>query len=322
NGPFDDCGGIYNPSWLKFDPKDSGLLYVGQDGGSIRLINFHDSTVTTPITAGMGKWSRGRTIGFTLDGNYMIIANDQTDKNGIATSILSRANDFKDPQVLTSYKNCNGATIHPVTGELYFNSYEKGQFFRFDMNEYLSQGDLGIKDYNELFKIQDVGWEFHIAMAPNGNYAYILVINKNYILRTDYNWDTKKFMQPYVVCGKAREAGWVDGVGTEARLNGPYQGVFVKNPDYAGQKNQYDFYLTEQYNHDIRILSPDGKVTTFAGRGSSSIDSNPYGYIDGALRTEARFDQPRGIAYDARNKVFYVGDCENHRIRKIAMEGK
>src|SRR5699024_4394584 len=129
-------------------------------------------------------------------------------------------------------------------------------------------------------------------------------------------------MQPYVVCGKAREAGWVDGVGTEARLNGPYQGVFVKNPDYAGQKNQYDFYFTEQYNHDIRILSPDGKVTTFAGRGSSSIDSNPYGYIDGDLRTEARFDQPRGIAYDARNKVFYVGDCENHRIRKIAMEGK
>ncbi len=323
NGPFDDCGGIYKPWWLKFDPKDSGLLYVGEDfGGDIRLLNFHDSTVSTPITTGMGNWSRIRTIDFTLDGNYMIIANDQGDKNGIATSILSRANDFKDPQVLTSYKQCNGASIHPITGELYFNSYEKGQFFRFDINRYISQGDLGIKDYNELFKIQDVGWEFHIAMAPNGNYAYILVVNKHYILRTDYNWDTKRFMQPYVVCGKAREAGWVDGVGTEARLNGPYQGVFVKNPDYAGQKNQYDFYFTEQYNHDIRILSPDGKVTTFAGRGSSSIDSNPYGYIDGDLRTEARFDQPRGIAYDARNNVFYVGDCENHRIRKIAMEGK
>ncbi len=323
NGPFDDCGGIYKPSWLKFDPKDSGRLYVGEDnGGDIRLLNFHDSMVTTPITTGMGNWSRIRTIDFTLDGDHMIIANDQGDKNGIATSILSRANNFKDPQVLTSYKQCNGASIHPVTGELYFNSYEKGQFFRFDINKYLSQGNLGIKDYSELFKIQDVGWEFQIDMAPNGNYAYIVVINQHYILRTDYNWDTHEFMQPYVVCGKAREAGWVDGVGTEARLNGPYQGVFVKNPDYAGQQNQYDFYFTEQYNHDIRILTPDGKVTTFAGRGSSSIDSNPYGYIDGDLRKEARFDQPRGLAYDARHKIFYVGDCENHRIRKISMEGE
>src|SRR5699024_11726284 len=153
-------------SWLKFDPKDSGLLYIGEDnGGDIRLVNFHDSTVTTPITRGMGNWSRIRTIDFTLDGNYMIIANDQTDPKGIATSILSRTKDFQDPQVLTSFKQCNGAAIHPVTGELYFNNYTKGGVFRFDMNKYFTHG-LETKDYEELFKIQDNGWEFKIDMAP------------------------------------------------------------------------------------------------------------------------------------------------------------
>lgn len=320
DGTFADCGGFLNPTWLVFDPKNPNLLYMGQDGGDIRLLNFKDSTVTTPITRGMGGWSRIRTIAFTTDDNYMIIANDQGDVNGISTSILSRASGFKDPQVLTSYKQCNGASVHPVNGELYFNSYEKGQFYRFDLNRYFANHDLGTKDYQELFKIQDNNWEFQIDIAPTGDYAYIVVINQNYILRTDYDWNNKTFTQPYVVCGEEPNAGWVDGVGTSARLSGPYQGVFVRNPDYAGKKDEYDFYFTEQGNHDIRILTPEGKVTTFAGRGSTSIDSDVKGYIDGGLRTEARFYSPRGLAYDSTNQIFYVGDCDNHCIRKISLE--
>ncbi|MCD2421466.1 IPT/TIG domain-containing protein [Niabella pedocola] len=320
DGTFSDCGGFLNPSWLVFDPKDPNLLYMGQDGGDIRLLNFNNKTVTTPITRGMGGWERIRTIAFTPDQNYMIIANDQGDVNGKSTSILSRATGFKDPQVLTSYKQCNGASIHPVNGELYFNSYEKGQFYRFDLNRYIANHDLGIKDYQELFKIQDNNWEFNINIAPTGDYAYIIVINQQYILRTDYDWSNKTFTQPYVVCGQPRSAGWVDGVGTTARLSNPYQGVFVRNPDYAGKKDEYDFYFTEQNNHDIRILTPQGKVTTFAGRGSSSINPDPFGYIDGGLRTEARFDRPEGLAYDSVNHVFYVGDWMNRCVRKISLE--
>lgn len=319
DGPFSDCGGFSNPSWLIFDPKDPNMLYMAQDGGDVRLLNFKDSMVTTPITRGMGNWERIRTIDFTTDGEYMILSNDQWNENGISTSILSRKNNFKDPQVLTSYRACNGASIHPVNGEMYFNSYEKGQFFRFDMNKYFTEG-LGVKDYEELFKIQDNAWEFNIRIHPTGNYAYIVVINRHYILRTDYNWGTKRFMQPYVICGEPGAWGWQDGVGTNVRLRNPYQGVFVKNPEYAGKEDEYDFYFTEQHNHDIRILTPEGKVTTYAGRGSSSVNPNPYGYIDGDLRLEARFDQPKGLAYDEANNIFYVGDAENRRIRKISLE--
>ncbi|GAB3416891.1 IPT/TIG domain-containing protein [Niabella aquatica] len=320
NGTFDDCGGFNNPSWLVFDPKDPDLLYMGQDGSDVRLLNFKNKTVTTPITRGMGGWNRIRTIDFSLDKNYMIIADDQGDANGKSTSILSRASGFKDPKVLTSYRQCNGAAVHPVNGEMYFNSYEKGQFYRFDLTRYLTNNDLGIKDYQEMFKIQDNDWEFNINIAPGGDYAYIIVINRHYILRTDYDWTNKTFTMPYVVCGQPRSDGWVDAVGTQARLNTPYQGVFVKNPDYAGKQDQYDFYFTEMYNHDIRILTPEGKVTTYAGRGSSSINNNPYGLINGGLRTEARFDRPEGLAYDSVNHVFYVGDWMNRCVRKISLE--
>jgi hypothetical protein len=267
----------------------------------------------------MGNWDRLRSLDFTLDGEYMIISNDQGGVSDISTSILSRANNFKDPQAMTRYKQCNGASIHPVNGEMYFNSYEKGQFFRFDMERYFNH-ELGVNDYEELFKIQDNNWEFNIRIHPTGNYAYIVIVNQHYILRADYNWERKTFTQPYVVCGEARASGWVDGVGSKARLSTPYQGVFVKNSDYAGKADEYDFYFSEQQNHDIRILTPEGKVTTFAGRGSSSLNTNPYGFVEGDLRLEARFNQPTGLAYDEEHKTFYVGDLENRRVRKIALE--
>lgn len=46
------------------------------------------------------------------------------------------------------------------------------------------------------------------------------------------------------------------------------------------------------------------------------------GYVDGDLRQEARFDRPKGIAYDEATDTYYIGDGSNRRIRKIAYEGE
>ncbi len=324
NGHFDVAVGFREPAFMKFDPLNPDHLYVSYDHGpGIYLINFADSTVTQHLTASAGNWGRLRSLDFSIDGEYMIVSHDQWDPNGISTSIMSRTNGFKDPQILTTSRAANGASIHPVNGEMYFNGYEKGEFYRFDvMNSKPVIGDagLGTKDYETLFLVQDNGWEFNIQIHPSGNYAYIVVVNQHYILRTDYNWDEQRFSQPYLVCGEPRSGGWEDGVGSNVRLRNPYQGVFVKNPDYEEQDDEYDFYFTEQHNHDLRILTPQGKVTTFAGRGSSSINPDPWGYVDGDLRQEARFDQPTGLAYNEAEKAFYVMDHQNRRIRKIALE--
>ena len=281
------------------------------------LVNFEDSTITKKRS----DFDRPRSVDFTLDKKYMIIAEDRGGENDRATYRLSRDKNWQDREVLTTYKQCNGASIHPVNGEMYFNSYEKGQFFRFDLNKYFSEG-LGVKDYETLFVVHDPQWEYKIFIHPTGNYAYIVVINQGYILRVNYNWEKKRFTQPYLVCGQIRAFGYQDGVGSSARLNNPYQGVFVKNQAYvdAGKNDAYDFYFTDQMNHAIRILTPEASVTTFAGRGSSSLNSNPYGYVNGDLRLEARFDRPSGIAYNEAEGAFYIGDQANRRIRKIALE--
>ncbi|MDU1631625.1 MAG: hypothetical protein E6834_03335, partial [Bacteroides ovatus] len=45
-----------------------------------------------------------------------------------------------------------------------------------------------------------------------------------------------------------------------------------------------------------------------------------WGYVDGELRSQALFNHPTSIAYDMKRKCFYIGDCDNHRVRKIAPE--
>ena len=89
--------------------------------------------------------------------------------------------------MIAAYKQCNGATIHPINGELYFNSYERGQVFRLDLTDYFKTIKSGrnwdpiVKNnphiFKQLFTIADPSWEFQIFIHPTGKYAYFGVIS-------------------------------------------------------------------------------------------------------------------------------------------------
>ena len=68
------------------------------------------------------------------------------------------------------------------------------------------------------------------------------------------------------------------------------------------------------------MLTPNGVVSTFAGRGSASTSANKWGKQNGEVRERARFKQPIALAYDEATETFYVGDAGNFKIRKIAKE--
>ena len=334
NGPFKDCGGIAAPTWFSFDPENKHILYLAQDEGNkpIRVLDLKNEHIYTNTQFSI---ERARTITWALgkDGvkDTMIIASDRGGDRDVNNWYLVRDKTKPiqeafnvTPQPLMEGKNCNGSAIHPINGELYYNSFALGDVFKFD---YRNAWDADRKafDYTKrekLFSIQDVSWEFNMVIHPSGRYAYIVVVNQHYIMRTDYDNVKKRFGVPYLFCGSVGNASWVDGTGDKARLDTPYQGVFVKNKKYVENKNEdeYDFYFTDRMNHCIRILTPEGSVTTFAGRGSSALNSNPYGYVNGALREKARFDRPSALAYDEETETFYIGDWMNHRIRKIALE--
>ena len=157
---------------------------------------------------------------------------------------------------------------------------------------------------------------------PTGKYIYIIMHESHYILRSNYDEETKKLVTPYIVCGQSGQADYKDLVGINARINKPGQGVFVLNEEYkaANKDDWYDFYFTDTENHCIRVLTPDGVVSTFAGRGSASASSYKWGKQNGEVRERARFNKPVALAYDEATKTFYVGDTGNFKIRKIAKE--
>jgi len=89
-----------------------------------------------------------------------------------------------------------------------------------------------------------------------------------------------------------------------ATFNGP-KGVTV---DKAG-----NIYIVDTENQTIRKI--DGKtniITTIAGTGPKA---RGYGG-DGGLATQAKLDRPHGVCVDDKG-VVYIGDSNNHRVRKV-----
>lgn len=337
--------GFRNDCIMNFDPQNRDHLYIGYDGYAyIQMIDLEKKEIRNAFSTSkfpVGGSQRIRSIDFSLElpkynkpaGHYMIVTFD-VDFSGFTTPSVflverNAGGTFDDTCSVTtigSYRQCNGAAVHP-NGEIYFNSYEKGQVFRFDLNDYLENptawnpNALENPKIEMLFTIADPNWEFKIFIHPTGNYAYLVVINNHYIMRTDYNPTLKRFATPYVVAGHYKVAGYQQDVATNAYLNRPYQGVFVKNPEYT-TGDQYDFYFTEHQNHCVSKLTPSGVVSTFAGRGSNSAlsDGNVWGADDGALRTMARFRDPSGMAYDEATETFYVISTVGRTLRTISMD--
>ena len=335
--------GFRSAGCMAFDPLYPNRLYIVYDGmNKIVELDLEAKTHNLLMSGSKFQDRRLRNCAFTKDGQYMIVSTDRDENGTHSTSlwIVRRNSDgtFSDrssTSVLAAYKQCNGVAVHPVNGEVYFNSYEKGQFFRLDINKYFDvlsgagseEGSLPetwtgyFEDgcFDELFQIYENQWEFNITIHPTGNYAYIDVINRHYILRTDYDWKAKKFTQPYLIAGRSGNAGYADAVGGDARFERPYQGIFVKNPSYAGRSDEYDYYVCDRLNFCVRTITPDGIVRTYAGH-SHNTDNSWWGIEEGDLRTQARFRDVSGIAYDEGKDIFYVLDDVNRRIRTIGLE--
>ncbi|NGM66556.1 IPT/TIG domain-containing protein [Sphingobacterium sp. SGR-19] len=305
-GPFDDCGAFKGVSWLTFDPLNPNHLYFSADNHSARLIDFEEEWVSY-FRHG---FSRVTAINWKLNGDRdMIVSDNHASNTRNAHYIFSRSSGFQQSTAINQpARGVQGAMVHPVNGEFYYSLFRAGEIHRYDFAT--EQGNLAFPNpYNSV--------AIFMVVHPSGDYAYITNYNTHYILRSDYDYTRKTFKAPYPVAGGSQNAGWLDGVGTNARLNHPAQGVFVKNPDYEEQGgDQYDYYFCDASNHCIRILTPRGRVSTFAGRGNNGTN----GYANGDLRLEARFDTPKAIAYDELRQCFYVGDTNNWIIRKIAKE--
>lgn len=317
SGPFNDCGWITYQMWFSFDPQSNfDHLYVTTHKTKLlRKVDLANERVDILPQFSSGL-DRPAIINWTLDENQdMILTDDRSEGSNVnAHFVFKRSTDFKNSEPLVNAKarSLTAAIVHPKNGELYYTAYYDQNIFRYDFET------QQVTTPNRHFATKET---IRMVVHPEGKYAYLMrYYHQNgggYIARMDYDDNAKAFTDPYIICGTTGAGGYVDGVGDRAKVNKPAQGVFVKNPNYEGEEDEYDFYFCDEGNNCVRMMTPYGRITTFAGRGNGIATGD---YADGELRTEARFNAPCAIAYDEKRKCFYVGDSGNNVIRKIALE--
>ena len=174
------------------------------------------------------------------------------------------------------------------TGYIYTRFYQ-GQIVRFDPISRV--GDL-------TFTTPQSGGSYLYFDPNNPELLYISYEDRHAIWV--FNTITRELS---LFAGAHDQSGYRGGDRLEARFNTPSQLVI----DADGI-----MYVADRGNHAIRIITPDGRVTTIIGHGTVA------GYQDGNP-DDALFDNPRGLAIDKHGTIF-VADFGNNVVRKLGVQ--
>ncbi|MEB0136431.1 NHL repeat-containing protein [Actimicrobium sp. CCC2.4] len=156
----------------------------------------------------------------------------------------------------------------------------------------------GAGNLNGVGSLARFAYPGSMAVDTAGN-RYIADQNNNQIrkVRPDGSVST-------LAGASASTPGAADGRGAAARFYSPVSIAI----DRAGM-----LYVADSVNHTIRKVSPQGVVTTLAGRAGDPGSADGRG-------SAARFFDPKGVAVDVAGNVL-VSDSANQTIRKISPDG-
>jgi sugar lactone lactonase YvrE len=157
------------------------------------------------------------------------------------------------------------------------------------------------------------------VLMPTSTCAVIVLL---LALWTDFSFGAQLSVQTYTVATVAGNGqsgfGEDGGAAVSAELN---------SPGSIAADNKGNLYIADLQNARIRKVSIDGKITTVAGNGQRGFSG------DGGLAINASLDMAfnpvnaapyfvydGGLALDAAGRLYFA-DSNNHRIRKIDLNG-
>lgn len=319
DGSFEEAGFV-DPRFMLFDNskgRRSMLLFEGNK--MIRQIDLNTQMVSTILKTGVVNWQHVNAMDWSKDKDTIFVNNVTSNETQPGVYYFLRKEGFGVPHdcIIERDINCVFTNPDPTNTGLFIIRGNDASLLRGVYNSVTQ-----LWDATKIATFGNAGqWYQNAVFHPSGDFVYCIARNQHCIQKAIYNRETKSLEAPNVFVGRFGSKGYNDAPGTDARFNTPLQGCFVKNEDYVkeGRKDIYDFYVTDCDNHCIRKITPDGIVSTFAGRGSVSSDGIVSGYIDGDLRKTARFKYPVGICYEESTATFYISEG-NRRIRTISVQ--
>ena len=292
---------LSKPRFLKW--SENGTLYFVEDGGTsendmacIRMLK--EGNVSTLLKAAKSPLvQRIRAIAFSTNSEVMYIANDNDAKGTMGFGSMQNKGDdsYIDLTSLWTQSGVTFTTVNPLNGAVYVGVHSGSWIYQYDGESFIPKIQLPDGNGTAASKgnINGMAWN------KEGTVAYIVSRKNHVIYKADYDAATGDFSNVVLLAGSFGITGYADGMGTSAKFNEPCQA----DVDMDG-----NLYVADRNNHCIRVITPEGDVSTYAGK-------NKAGMVNG-IASEAEFNNPEGCQFGS-DGALYVADYSNHAIRKI-----
>lgn len=299
---------LASPVALTADPNNDVLYFSDSSTSRIRAVTI-GGVVTTLAgngspgsTNGVGSaalfnWPQALTVGFD---DYIYVADSnnhrirKVPKGASATETFAGSSEGHTNGTGTAarFNVPRGIAFSPTNNILYVADSQNNRIRTVSasgLTTTIAGGEGGYIDHASGLSAK-FSYPKGLAVGPNG-WLYIADTNNHRI----------RIMTPSgsVSTLAGSTSGYQDGIGSAARFNAP-AAVAVRSDGTV--------YVADTGNNRIRMITPDGTVTTVAGNGTA-------GFADGDGLSSS-FNSPQGIAVGSDSKI-YVSDTANHRIRKI-----
>jgi len=283
--------------YFEIDTHDSKFYRycANEEADQLKLIDELGIFLTVPVNVYDDVHDKVYHIQANIGNNEYWYYDPDNDWVAMNKGEISWDNTEFSPGGMASWAARRTAAMCPADGKFYTRSYG-GYLIRFDpetaLGENLTQlyGGVGIGSTS--------GSTFGMVFdGSDPNILYFTVDEMNRIYKLDLEAQTCTTLS-------GGSAGFFDGPINQAQFSNPHQ---------MCRDSEGNLYVADTGNHCIRKINlKTGYVSTVAG-----LPQQP-GYVNGTGDV-AKFNSPYGLAIDSED-VLYVGDSNNHAIRRVAVE--
>lgn len=280
NSPLGDCGYakdayLYKPYSIAFDTYDN--LYIADEyNHKIRKIEALTEFIITVAGTGVPGYNGDGILGTSAMLNHPTGLAIGTDN---ILHIVDRYNqrirwmDLEEPKKPTNFPDLDMGIIDTIAGT----------------------GVYGFNGDGPDARLVQLNYPGGITLDSMGN--LIIADRSNHRVRKVFaDWSI------LTIAGKMANRGYSGdgGQATDAQLNFPTDVAL----DATG-----NLYITDQYNHVVRRVAPNGIITTIAGNGTAGYNG------DGIQATSAQLNYPDSVI--VYGDILYISDSSNNRVRSV-----